>query len=144
MAYSILPNVLEQLCPTEADKLLSKLRCHLKHPETVALGEVGLDYRFYTRPEIKQAEAQKQFFRAQIQLAPNLYKPVTAHWQDITASTVAHQECLAILQEELPVNYSVYWQCSLVAKNSARCGPPNPQTHTLGLVQKQSSITMMT
>jgi len=73
---------------TEED--LDELYRLARHPQVVAIGEMGLDY--YYDGDYK-AE-QDKLLRAQIKLAREVGKPVVIHDRD------AHQEVLRILREE--------------------------------------------
>ncbi|MCR5664023.1 MAG: TatD family hydrolase [Oscillospiraceae bacterium] len=68
---------------------LGVIRELARHPKCVAIGEVGLDY-YWDREH--KAEQQK-LFRAQIELAMELGKPVIVHDRD------AHGDCLAIARD---------------------------------------------
>lgn len=70
--------------------MLDKLRTLAEEPEVVAIGEIGLDFFRDLSPREKQREA----FRAQIQIAKALKKPIVIHDRD------AHQEVVNILKEE--------------------------------------------
>jgi TatD DNase family protein len=64
----------------------------LQDPKMVALGEIGLDYHYDYSPR----DAQQAVFKAQLDLARRLHKPVIIHDRE------AHQDTLAILQEAAP------------------------------------------
>ena len=59
------------------------------HPKCVAIGEIGLDYYW----DASRKEEQKALFRAQIELALELDKPVIVHDRD------AHGDCLAVVRD---------------------------------------------
>ena len=59
-------------------------------PKVVAVGEIGLDYHWADNPP---REEQRRVFRAQLELALELDKPVIVHDRD------AHGDCLAIVSE---------------------------------------------
>jgi TatD DNase family protein len=61
----------------------------LAHPGVVAIGECGLDYHRNLSPR----EAQLQAFRAQLQLATRIGKPVFLHQRD------AHEDFIAMVRE---------------------------------------------
>jgi TatD DNase family protein len=61
-----------------------------KHPKTVAIGEIGLDYYWDTSPK----EIQQQVFREQIRLARRIGKPIIIHNRD------AHEDIVRLLKEE--------------------------------------------
>lgn len=70
------------------DASLSSLRELARHPKTVAIGEIGLDYYRDRAPR----PLQRSVFRAQLELAGELCLPVIIHnresfadlWQDVT------------------------------------------------------------
>jgi TatD DNase family protein len=71
------------------EKVLREL---LKHPDIVAIGEIGLDfYRMY-----KPAELQEEVFEAQIKIGMELGLPLLVHERE------AHEECFAILKRHSP------------------------------------------
>lgn len=65
------------------------LREYLRHPKCVALGEIGLDY-YYGKDT---REKQRELFKAQMEIADEVGKPVIIHDRD------AHGECLEIVKE---------------------------------------------
>ena len=68
---------------------LDVIRALAQHPKCVAIGEVGLDY--YWDKEHKAA--QQALFRAQIELALELCKPIIVHDRE------AHGDCLDIVRD---------------------------------------------
>lgn len=75
---------------TELDEAaFEELESLVKRPEVVAVGECGLDYFRNFSP----ADAQRRAFRAQLELATRVGKPVFLHQRD------AHQEFLALMRE---------------------------------------------
>ena len=77
--------------PHEADlftiESFDKMKALLVHPKVVAIGEIGLDYHY----ENIDKEAQKRVFRAQMELAKEIGKPVVIHDRDSIA------DCLDIV-----------------------------------------------
>ena len=72
----------------------------LSNERVVAVGEIGLDYKFATTPEEK--ERQKDFFQKQIELAREYGLPVEVH------SRRAHRPVIEILAEYgVPAN--LHW-----------------------------------
>ena len=57
----------------------------LKHEKTVAVGEIGLDYHW---EDCAARDVQKEWFRAQLQVAKELDKPVIIHSRDASADTM--------------------------------------------------------
>jgi TatD DNase family protein len=70
---------------------LDELRALLGHRHAVAVGEIGLDYFRDYAPH----EAQQQLFRAQLDLAAALDKPVVVHTRAADADTTALLESFA-------------------------------------------------
>ncbi len=71
-------------------------------PKVVAIGECGLDY-YRTEPDTRKK--QEEFFRAQVQLAKKIKKPLMLHCrpsqnQDKTYSDDAYLDMLRVLKEE--------------------------------------------
>lgn len=77
--------------PHDSDRPLdlSPLRSLLQHPKAVAVGETGLDFFRDWAPQ----EKQREWFRAQVELAIEIQKPIIIHCRD------AASECLRILKE---------------------------------------------
>lgn len=69
---------------------LDTLRELARHPKTVAIGEIGLDYYWEENPP---REFQQQVFRDQLALAEELDLPVIVHDRE------AHGDSLAIIRE---------------------------------------------
>jgi TatD DNase family protein len=93
--------------------VLDELRELAKHPKVVAIGETGLDYYRDNSPP----EAQRDWFRAHIELARQAGRPVMIHDRE------AHEDVLAILGEYAPWPAdSVIFHCfSGDAAMAARC-----------------------
>ena len=68
---------------------LEEIRALAQHPKCLAIGEIGLDYYW----DAEHKEAQRALFRAQIELALALDKPVIVHDRE------AHGDCLAIVRD---------------------------------------------
>ena len=65
----------------EAEKKLEELA---KNPKVLAIGEIGLDYYWMTRPK----EEQWEIFRRQLRLARKLNKPVVIHTREAMEDTI--------------------------------------------------------
>ena len=80
-AVGVHPENLEGLALDCLDEIKELAKC----PKVVAIGEVGLDYHWYSDPEVR--EAQKPWFIAQIKLANELRLPLSIHARDATKDT---------------------------------------------------------
>lgn len=69
---------------------IEKLREATKNDKIIAIGEIGLDYHYEDNPS---KEIQRNAFRAQMQLAKEVGKPVIIHARE------AHEDTLKILEE---------------------------------------------
>jgi len=70
----------------------ARLEALAARPETVAVGETGLDYHYDNSPR----EDQRRWFRHQLELATRLDKPVVVHTRE------ADDDTFAIVQETPP------------------------------------------
>lgn len=78
----------EELSTLE-DGSLAEIRALAAHQKCVAIGEIGLDYYW----DNTRKTEQRALFRAQIELALELDKPVIVHDRD------AHGDCLEMVRE---------------------------------------------
>jgi TatD DNase family protein len=65
------------------------------HPAVVAVGEIGLDYY----RDLSPRSVQRQAFRAQLELASAVAKPVVVHIRDKKGDSAAYVEALDLLDE---------------------------------------------
>jgi TatD DNase family protein len=100
-AVAIHPNETVKVDDRRAE-VLAELAALAESPKVVAIGETGLDfYRDWSPPEVQRA-----WFRAHIELARGLGKPVMIHDRE------AHADILATLAEYAPwPPYSVIFHC---------------------------------
>lgn len=98
----------------EGARVLAEIERLAGDPRVVAVGESGLDYYWHDTPP----EAQREWFRAQIEIARRLGKPVMIHDRD------AHDDVLATLAEYAPwPPDSVIFHCfSGDAEMAEKCG----------------------
>ena len=71
---------------------IGKIKALASHKKCVAIGEIGLDYHWMSSTK----EVQKDFFKAQIELAKELDMPVIVHDRE------AHGDTLEILKNTKP------------------------------------------
>lgn len=97
----------------EGAGMLAEIERLAAHPRTVAVGETGLDYYWHDTPP----RAQRDWFRAHIEIARRLGKPVMIHDRE------AHDDVFSILAEYAPwPPYSVIFHCfSGDAQMAAKC-----------------------
>ena len=69
----------------ETMAVLDDIRELARHPKVLAIGEIGLDYHWYSDPAVR--EAQKPWFIAQIDLANELGLPCSIHARDASQDT---------------------------------------------------------
>lgn len=75
-----------------SDETLAELRDLARHPKVDAIGEIGIDSYWHTVP----LDIQERAFRAQLELAAALERPVIIHDRE------AHAEVMAVLREQAP------------------------------------------
>jgi TatD DNase family protein len=100
-AVAIHPNEVAAVDASRA-AVLAEIESLAAAPRVVAIGETGLDYyRDHSAPEL-----QRDWFRAHIEIARRLGKPVMIHDRE------AHADVLSILDEYAPwPPYSVIFHC---------------------------------
>ncbi|XP_069063517.1 putative deoxyribonuclease TATDN2 [Pleurodeles waltl] len=74
----------------------------MRHPKTVAFGEMGLDYSHKCSTEIT---VQHKVFERQLQLAVGLRKPLVIHCRD------ADEDVLRIMKKAVPRDYKIHRHC---------------------------------
>ena len=86
----------------EGAGILAEIERLAASPRTVAVGETGLDYYGHDRPP----QAQREWFRAHIEIARRVGKPVMIHDRE------AHGDVLSVLAEYAPwPPYAVIFHC---------------------------------
>lgn len=76
------------------DETFEWLRQQTKHPKTVAVGEIGLDYYWDKETEVQRK--QRYWFRRQMELAREAGLPIIIHSRDAAADTMrVMKECHA-------------------------------------------------
>lgn len=99
------------------DEALAAVEARLNDPMVVAVGESGLDY-FRTADPGRQA--QKESFRAHIDMAQRAGLPLQIHDRD------AHEDTLAILEECVSADQRIVFHCysgdAAMAERLAECG----------------------
>ena len=88
--------------PSDISRLNEETFAWLKEqaslPKTVAIGEIGLDYYWDKEPEVQNA--QRYWFRRQMELARETNLPVIIHSRDAAADTMEVMK--AVHAEEIP------------------------------------------
>ncbi len=79
-------------CGDFSDEALAELRHLAQHPKVDALGEIGVDLYWKTVP----LERQEAAFRAQLELAAEVGRPVIIHDRE------AHAEVMGVLRQHAP------------------------------------------
>ncbi|XP_078517809.1 3'-5' RNA nuclease TATDN2 [Lissotriton helveticus] len=74
----------------------------MRHPKTIAFGEMGLDYSHKCSTEIA---VQHKVFERQLQLAVGLRKPLVIHCRD------ADEDVLKIMKKAVPRDYKIHRHC---------------------------------
>ena len=100
------------------DEVEMRLRAWLAAPQTVVLGEIGLDYHYDLSPR----DVQRDVFRRQIRMAKELGLPIALHLRGSAeelpsgepAPSNAHAEAFEILREEgFPERGTILHCCAL-------------------------------
>ncbi|XP_069499120.1 putative deoxyribonuclease TATDN2 isoform X2 [Ambystoma mexicanum] len=74
----------------------------MRHPKTIAFGEMGLDYSHKCTTEVS---VQHKVFERQLQLAVGLRKPLVIHCRD------ADEDLLEIMKKAVPRDYKIHRHC---------------------------------
>ncbi|KAI5615009.1 putative deoxyribonuclease TATDN2 isoform X1 [Silurus asotus] len=74
----------------------------MRHPKTVAFGEIGLDYSHKNSVNLR---TQKEVFERQLRLAVSLGKPLVIHCRD------ADDDLLDIMKKCVPHDYKIHRHC---------------------------------
>jgi TatD DNase family protein len=98
--------------------LLNEVRSLAQHPKVVALGEIGLDYYWRTVDHATQARA----FRAQLELAAEIDKPVIIHSRDAAPDVVKVLEDFAAQAARLSGTFHSYFDDLELAQRVFRLG----------------------
>ena len=80
-----------------------------KHPKVVAIGEIGLDYYYDFSPK----EIQIKAFKAQIELALKVNKPIIVHNRE------SNDDIMTIIRSYLNTNLRCHFHCFAGSKNDA-------------------------
>jgi TatD DNase family protein len=132
-AVAIHPNEVAAAGPDRAS-VLAEIESLASSPRVVAVGETGLDYyRDHAPPEL-----QRDWFRAHIEIARRLSKPVMIHDRE------AHEDVFAILAEYAPwPPDSVIFHCfSGDAGMAARCAEAGYVMSFAGNVTFKNAVTL--
>lgn len=94
------------------------LKMQTRHPKTVAVGEIGLDYYWDKEQEVQ--EAQRYWFRRQMELAKETGLPVIIHSRDAAEDTVKVMR--EVHAEEIPGVIHCYSYSSEMAQTFVKMG----------------------
>lgn len=83
------------------DEIEEALTNFLKHPQIVALGEIGLDYHYDNSPR----DIQKKIFERQILLGVKLNLPIVIHTRE------AEDDTIEILSKVMPKEHKFHIHC---------------------------------
>ena len=96
-AFGIHPNEAQDYTPQVELKILEAI----KHPKTVAWGEIGLDFHY----QHSSVSTQTKVFEQQIKLALKYYKPLIIHTRD------AEEPTFQLLQTLVPTHWNIHIHC---------------------------------
>jgi TatD DNase family protein len=111
------------------DEVLAEIAKLAALPQVVAVGETGLDYYRDSAP----AEVQRDWFRAQIDIAKQVGKPLVIHDRE------AHEDVLAILAADGPPEQVIFHCYSGDAELAARCAAAGYVLSFAGTVSFQNA-----
>jgi len=83
------------------DKIHEEILELMKHPKTVAWGEMGLDFHYNMSPP----DVQREVFVRQLKAGVSVGKPIVIHTRE------AEPDTLQILREHLPRDWKVHIHC---------------------------------
>jgi TatD DNase family protein len=104
-------------CAEFDEALLADIRSLAQHPKVVAIGEIGLDYYWHKVDHNVQARA----FRAQLELAAELHKPVIIHSRDAVLDVLTMLEEF-MQQAECTGTFHSYFDDLVVAQRAFAIG----------------------
>jgi TatD DNase family protein len=105
-------------CADFSAALLKEVRSLAQHPKVVAIGEIGLDYYWHTVDHETQARA----FRAQLELAAEINKPVIIHSRDAAPDVVKVLEDFTAQAARLSGTFHSYFDDLELAQRVFRLG----------------------
>ncbi|XP_062853079.1 putative deoxyribonuclease TATDN2 isoform X2 [Trichomycterus rosablanca] len=97
-AFGCHPHFAKEYNATHEQSIMGAMR----HPKTVAFGEIGLDYSHKNSTETSK---QKAVFERQLRLAVSLGKPLVIHCRD------ADDDLLEIMKKCVPRDYKIHRHC---------------------------------
>ncbi|XP_060776099.1 putative deoxyribonuclease TATDN2 isoform X2 [Neoarius graeffei] len=97
-AFGCHPHFAKEYNSTHEQSIMGAMR----HPKTVAFGEIGLDY---SHKNSTGHSTQKEVFERQLRLAVSLGKPVVIHCRD------ADDDLLDIMKKCVPRDYKIHRHC---------------------------------
>ncbi|MCI4375067.1 hypothetical protein PGIGA_G00104700 [Pangasianodon gigas] len=97
-AFGCHPHFAKEYNSTHEQSIMGAMR----HPKTVAFGEIGLDY---SHKNTTNPSTQKEVFERQLRLAVSLGKPLVIHCRD------ADDDLLDIMKKCVPQDYKIHRHC---------------------------------
>lgn len=77
----------------------------MKHPKTLAWGEIGLDYHKFEGYNYAEPPLQKQIFKTQMEHAISLNKPIVIHTRE------AEEDTFQMMKEFIPRHWKLHVHC---------------------------------
>lgn len=100
------------------DETFAWLRQQASHKKVVAIGEIGLDYYWDKEEEVRQA--QRYWFKKQMELAKECHLPVIIHSRDAAEDTMRLMK--SVHAEEIPGVIHCYSYSPEMAKEFVKMG----------------------
>ncbi len=116
----------------EQEAVLAEIARLAALPQVVAVGETGLDYYRDNSPP----EVQRDWFRAHIDIAKQVRKPLVIHDRE------AHEDVLAILAADQPPEQVIFHCYSGDAELAARCAAAGYVLSFAGTVTFQNAASL--
>ncbi|PRP88267.1 hypothetical protein PROFUN_03376 [Planoprotostelium fungivorum] len=96
------------------EEVVERMESYMKHPKTVAWGEIGLDYHPFPGYNYAAPDLQKETFIRQMSLAIKHEKPIVIHTREAEADT------LDLMKKHLPRDWPLHVHCFTDSPQFAR------------------------